>query len=345
MAVGVDESGQRQGVVHRPIFYLLPVRTLRRLLATLVLALVAVPAASARPHVAIFYYPWYGTPLMDGGYQMWTQNGHVAPHDLYSAFFPMRGAYSSSDPSLIGKQMKEIARAGVDEVIVSWWGWGSPTDKRLPSVIQAAQKHRLRIAVHIEPFDGRNAEAVAGDVTHLAELGIRDVYVFDAQKITAADWAAARPKMPPSVRLFAQTGSVGFAADGRFDGIYTYDIVTYGGDKFIRICGQAHKLHLLCAPSVGPGYNAKRADGDWQLKPRRAGATYDAMWAAALAAWPDVVTITSYNEWGEGTQIEPARRLPGYSSYDGAWGLRGNAASVAYLTHTAYWADRLHKRP
>ena len=319
-------------------------RSLRRLAATTALALLVVPAASARPLVAIFYYPWYGTPALDGDYQMWTQNGHAPPHDLYSAFFPWRGAYSSSDPKLVDRQMGEIAAAGVDEVVVSWWGWGSPTDKRLPAVIRAAQKYHLTVAVHIEPFEDRTAAAVAGDVKHLAELGVTDVYVFDPMKITAADWAAVRPTMPP-VRLFAQTGSVGFAAAARFDGIYTYDIVTYTGDKFIRLCTQAHAAHLLCAPSVGPGYDAVRADGDHQYKPRRAGATYDAMWTAALNSWPDAVTITSYNEWGEGTQIEPARAVAGYASYDGAWKLRGAAASRAYLDRTALCAARLHVRP
>jgi len=31
------------------------------------------------------------------------------------------------------------------------------------------------------------------------------------------------------------------------------------------------------------------------------------MWTKALRAVPDVVSITSFNEWGEGTQIEPAK--------------------------------------
>jgi len=65
------------------------------------------------------------------------------------------------------------------------------------------------------------------------------------------------------------------------------------------------------------------------------------MWRGAIRAGADLVTVTSYNEWHEGTQIEAARTgKRGYQSYDGAWGLRGAAAETAYLQRTAYWTDR-----
>ena len=131
--------------------------------------------------------------------------------------------------------------------------------------------------------------------------------------------------MPWTIRLLAGTELVGFAAAARFDGFYTYDFNTYNGGKFIRLCAQAHALHLVCAPSVGPGYDGRRAGEPSASRAARAGATYDRLWSAALAASPDLVTITSYNEWGEGTQIEPAEARPGYASYDGAWGLTGAA--------------------
>jgi glycoprotein endo-alpha-1,2-mannosidase len=81
------------------------------------------------------------------------------------------------------------------------------------------------------------------------------------------------------------------------------------------------------------------------VKSRRNGATYDSMWKMAIQAGADRVTITSYNEWHEGTQIEPASSSPTrrgryrYLSYEGAWGLHGIAAEDAYLTRTRYWTD------
>src|SRR5437764_529914 len=117
------------------------------------------------------------------------------------------------------------------------------------------------------------------------------------------------------------------------------------GGSFGRLCAEAHRLNLLCAPSVGPGYQATAATGDIRVKPRLNGATYDTMWRSALAASADLVTITSYNEWSEGTQIEPASsRENGYETYDGSYGLSGKAAQRAYLMRTAHWTAQLAVR-
>jgi hypothetical protein len=122
--------------------------------------------------------------------------------------------------------------------------------------------------------------------------------------------------------------------------------MTSHGGKLARLCAQARAVGLVCAPSVGPGYDGRRAGEPPALRGRRNGATYDALWAAALAAQPDVVSVTSFNEWGEGTQIEPAATARrGYRGYDGSWGLTGPAAQFAYLTRTAYWAGRFHATP
>jgi glycoprotein endo-alpha-1,2-mannosidase len=274
----------------------------------------------------------------DGGYTHWAQGGHQPPFDLASAFYPARGPYSSADPRVLRAQMRDIASAGVDEVVSSWWGRGSEEDLRLRDVIRLARRVHLRVAVQLEPYDDRDLESIAVDVAYLRELGIRDAYVYRSEDYSAEDWWTVT-RQPSGMRLFAQTSKVGFAARAGFAGFYTYDILLYDGAKFGRLCEQAHAAGILCAPSVGPGYDAAAATGDTRVKPRLDGSTYDSMWRAAEGAGADLVTITSYNEWGEGTQIEPAGHGGRYESYDGAYGLHGRAAARAYITRTSYWTS------
>jgi glycoprotein endo-alpha-1,2-mannosidase len=304
---------------------------------TLVLCLPAL-ARAGPPKSAIFFYPWYSNMRHDGGYTHWTQGDHKPPFDVASQFYPARGAYSSADPNVLRAQMHDIAWTGVDEVVSSWWGEGSREDLRLPAIIRAAKRDHLRVGVQLEPYPGRTPDSVAADVVYLRSLGIRDVYVYRSSDFAAEDWWTVT-RQPNGMRLFAQTNRVGFAARAGFAGFYTYDILLYDGAKFDRLCTQARAAGILCAPSVGPGYAAGAATGDTRVKPRLDGGTYDSMWRAANDAGADVVTITSYNEWSEGTQIEAAGHGGRYQSYEGAYGLRGRAAERAYITRTRYWTE------
>ena len=322
-----------------------------RLTLLAVLAVLALPAAGLAGvgETSIFYYPWYGTPAYDGLYQHWAQDGHRPPIDVAASFYPLRGAYSSSDARVVRAQMHEIAAAGVREVVSSWWGWGSPEDKRLPLVLSTAKAAHLAVAVQIEPYEKwlRTPDVLAADLAHLRELGITRAYVFRPfdPLIDDASWQGLNRQS--GIQMLAQTANVERAAADGFAGVYTYDTVRYGPGMFARLCSRAHAAGLLCAPSVGPGYDATAATSDTRVRLRRKGATYVALWSAATAADADRVTITSYNEWHEGTQIEPARAsapdrltisaVPSYSTYDGAWGLHGRKSERAYLLRTAYW--------
>jgi hypothetical protein len=325
---------------------------MRALLASAVLfaaLCAAAPAVAVGPAVSAFYYPWFGTAIQDGGFSHWARADVPPPHDIASGYYPAFGLYSSSSTRVVNVQMADIERAGIDEIVVSWWGKGSAEDLRLPTVVTAARARGISVAAHLEPYHARSVQSTVADIGYLHEtLGIRTFYVYQPFDAAPADWAVANDALrAQGLVTFAQTGLVGAASAGHFSGLYTYDILTYGGGKLARLCAQARARRLLCAPSVGPGYDANRATGDQRVKPRRNGATYDSMWHAALSAGADLVTITSYNEWQESTQIEPAssagrRGSSLYGSYDGAWGLSGAAAQMAYIDRTAYWS-RLFK--
>jgi hypothetical protein len=258
---------------------------------------------------------------------------------------PSRGLYSSSNVRIVLAQMREIAATGVGTVVVSWWGFDSPEHDRLLLVEETATRFGLEIAIHVEPYRARTPARAAEDIDRLhREGGFTDFYLYDAERDSAADWSEALEPLS-GVRVFGHTTLVGRAKASGFDGLYTYDVVTWTGALFRRLCAQAHAAGLLCAPSVGPGYDARLATRHEAVRPRNEGRTYDRMWQTAIRANADIVTITSYNEWQEGTQIEPARAAVGKPSYEGAWGKYGVAAQRAYLGATTAWTARLAAVP
>jgi glycoprotein endo-alpha-1,2-mannosidase len=312
------------------------------LAATLALASAAGPGAQGVPvsrDAAIFYYPWYSTPVRDGRWAHWyvERDGETL---LSTPYYPTRGLYSSSNAKVVAAQMREIRASGVGTIVASWWGTGSPEADRLPLVTETARRFGLEVAIHLEPYAGRTPASAAADILALNAAGYVDFYVYDADRDAAADWADALMGLE-GVRVFGHTTLVGRAKAAGFDGLYTYDVVTWNGALFRRLCSQAHIAGLLCAPSVGPGYDARLATRHDVVRPRLRGATYDRMWKTALRAKADLVTITSYNEWQEGTQIEPAQSQVGKPGYEGAWGRRGLAAQRAYLDATSRWTEQM----
>lgn len=125
---------------------------------------------------------------------------------------------------------------------------------------------------------------------------------------------ADAPTRVPLDSCSAATGDIDFVRDAGFDGAYTYfaaDGFTEGSrsDWWSDARERMEANGKLFYPSVGPGYNDTliRPWNAQQTRGRGRGAYYDRMWRNALHASPNGITITSYNEWGEGTQIEGAR--------------------------------------
>jgi hypothetical protein len=322
-------------------------------LARPVVAAAAVPA----PHgvaTAVFYYPWYGSQSVDGAWRHWDEGGHTPPGDIGSDYYPLRGAYSSNDAAVVGAQMAEIADAGIGEVVTSWWGQGSFEDQALGGVIAAAARHGVRVGIHLEPYPGRSGSSVASDVSYLRGRGITDIWVYEALLLPGDALRAVNDQYPGDPHL-AETGDLGavrsgafarWAAAAHFSAIYTYDPLRLEAADLVAFCATARAVGLGCAPAAAPGFTAVRATGSTAVRSREDGATYDERWMGAIGARPDIVAITSYNEWHEGSQIEPAQpqcidpAVFCYLNYDGAYGLTGPPATAAYVGRTKVWIER-----
>ena len=132
--------------------------------------------------------------------------------------------------------------------------------------------------------------------------------------------------------------------EGHFDGFYTYfatEVFTYGSTpaNWPTLAEWARGSGKLFIPCVGPGYDDTRIR-PWNAentRPREGGAYYDRAFEAAIDAGPDLIGITSFNEWHEGTQIEPAvpKAIDGFRYED----YRPRAADY-YLERTRFWVEQ-----
>jgi len=133
-----------------------------------------------------------------------------------------------------------------------------------------------------------------------------------------------------------------------FDGFYTYfasNGFSYGSSwkNWKGLANYAFKNSLIFIPSVGPGYmdTRVRAWNGKNTQPRRKGVYYETAWRTALSSPARYVSVTSFNEWHEGTQIEPAIPMQcGNYTYESYLPRSSNF----YLELTEKWSRQLSNK-
>jgi glycoprotein endo-alpha-1,2-mannosidase len=334
--------------------------------------------------VFAFYYPWYGE--RPGGYDHWEEN-NATPEtgDIASMFYPVLGPYNSADTGVIAQHMLWMKNAGIDVIIVSWWGENSYGDLRLKqdgNILDQANAQGLKVCFIIEPhLPSMSVDTYINDIIYLnneyknhpafykvsrstygnpngAQL-IRGVFfIFGTENIEDSEWTYKLD--PNSVNTIRNTvndsivlqkvnnGSnvnpgINKLLAGHYDGLYTYkgetDLVTTIFDDLSTSIENTYNS-IFCI-GVSPGYDDRRVkDVDWQVNEREEYGVnlYQQNWEYAInsdASWAAIVT---FNEWHEGTQVEPAiynppyRAFLQYKTYEGAFGKSGINSETAYIT-------------
>src|SRR5512138_1612242 len=317
--------------------------------------------------VAAFYYPWYGNPGTDAQWVHWQSHDHVPPEDISSDYFPALGAYSSNDPAVVEQHMQWLRQAGVGVIISSWWGQGSREDRAVPLLLQTAEQYGIKVAFHIEPYKGRTGARLVSDIQYLYKQygsspaffrstetsryspsdqpkGMFFVWSIEGQGETKYSyWQQALDQihaLPEGALVIGHTVDAAWVEGSHFDGLYNYAALHLDFNSFAW--ARALPPDTLYVPSVIPGFSAKRIDYPPDtFTPRLGGKTYNDQWTAALGTGiePAMVTITSFNEWHEGSMIEPlkvgASDGKGYNYPD-----FGTLPPEGYLDLTRDWINK-----
>ncbi|VDN50349.1 unnamed protein product, partial [Dracunculus medinensis] len=221
---------------------------------------------------------------------------------------------------------------------------GHPWDDIIPILLDMANKYSLKITFHMEPYKNRTATNLRRDIEYLLDfygthaafyryfrknadgsLAVLPLfYFYDSYLIELTEWLKVTAKDGElSVRgtnydilfigLVVKSEDRYWLSDAGFDGMYTYfatEGFTFGSTatNWPSLNVFCRKKNLIFIPSVGPGYDDRRVR-PWNSQNTRSrlnGHYYSKMFKMAYNSGADIISITSFNEWHEGTQIEPA---------------------------------------
>jgi len=328
-------------------------------LAGLLVARKRLDPARVGRRVMVFYYPWYGTADGPGGRGRTLHWGRIDPaaKDIQaSTHYPALGAYDSHDPAVIDRHVTWAKEAGIDTLILSWWGHGQYTDRAVPLILAACRRHGLSATLYYETCPRtRTPEATARDLARALEKYGRDPAFLKVE---------GRPVLFIYGRAVGQLGSVGwlqaaalldrlvdpdpiligdafsYPAARVFDGLHTYNtaghlrqkpveaVRAWARETYPRWVALADGAGRISTLTVIPGYDDTKIRTPGLAVPRHEGRSYRVQWEEAIRADPHWVLVTSFNEWHEGSEIEPSAEF-----------------GRAYLDLTAKMARRFKARP
>ena len=300
-----------------------------------------------------------------------TAGGYLPGGDnISSNFFPQLGTYSCTNPGIISKHIQMLKQAKVGTIALTWWDIYDFGYQSVSLILDEAAKHEIKVCFHIEPFRGRNASTTRDNIVKIIDeygdhpafyrLNEKPVFfIYDSYLTDAQEWATLlQPEGEISIRntsydavmigLWVKEGEEPFFETSGFDGYYTYFTstgFTYGStpENWPYLEKWAADNNKIFIPCVGPGYIDTRIR-PWNTsttRDRENGDYYDRMFQEVKDCGASYVGITSFNEWHEGTQIEPA--VP-YESEAYKYLDYAPLPPNYYLTRTAYWIDRLRSK-
>lgn len=326
---------------------------IRYLAATLLAAGALIPAAGAglasagtatdhaRPLVLAHYMPWYeAKPAHPAWGWHWTMN-HFDPDKVSegrpqaaSHYLPLIGLYDSSDPDVLQCQAEQMKLAGIDGVILDWYGPDDHLDyasvhRNSQELVRALKKAGLRFAVCYEDqsvprlIEGKKVDP-AQAVEHgrkvlrwldehwfhdpaYAQVGGKPLFlVYGPQFYKDDQWTeifSALPAAPAYFTLHHRRGP----AQGAFDWPQPApNLGLVAVDRFYKESADWPAAIPVAFPRFHDIYHDAGVGNSYGSIPDDGGKTYETTLARALGSRSPVVQIATWNDWGEGTQVEPS---------------------------------------
>jgi hypothetical protein len=322
------------------------------LLCGLIAALSPTPHLDARETsklVLVHYMPWYASQPVSGRWGWhWTMN-HFDPDTLKSNGqreaachdYPLIDLYDSNDPDLLECHVLLMKFAGIDGVVIDWYGKENFRDyaeihRNSEHLIKHVKRAGLRFAICYEDQTvGHMVKAGVlpkqRSVAHGCEVlewldehwfadgayvridGRPILLVFGPQYFQREDWGQILSGLPEPPRLYALPH---LAEQAGTDGVFGWPPVHGGREvtpsvwrRYLRTLydrSDASQSAIAVAfPAFRDIYQQARLHASYGSIDGRDGQTFVETFDLARASASRVIQIATWNDYGEGTVVEP----------------------------------------
>lgn len=231
----------------------------------------------------------------------WSRRGSEA----FTRFEPALGLYDSADPSVVQQQLAWAELAGIEVFVVRWEARSDITDSGLQAIMALAEASPIRWVVYYQPEAGSDPDPdrIASDLSYLSERFFsRPNYLTIGGQSTL--FVSARSDRDEMVTRWldaeALSGIPLHVVLKVFPGFRESTDQPDSWHQFDPAVSYAE--HLPYSALVSPGHWAPGDEPRLERDPVRFEADVRAM-VASGANWQLVET---WNDWGEGTSVEPS---------------------------------------
>lgn len=296
--------------------------------------------------VYVHLMPWFENKETNSPAGSWGQHWTMANKNpevkdaagqaqIASHYYPLTGPYASGDLNVIEYQLLLMKFSGIDGVLIDWPGVIKLYDypllvrntEKLISLLEKTglsfaivyEDQNINIAYNNKTIDDK-MRAAQNDMTYLEDNyfgkstyirieGKPLLMVFGPQTFQAeADWTqifSVFSTKPAFFTLWNESGEAGKNAAGEFGWVYknhladlnTFYSKVYSGTK---------------VASVYPGFNAFYTEGGWGSNPfsiQTGLSTFNTTLDLALKSNANYLQLVTWNDYGEGTMIEPTKEF------------------------------------
>ena len=288
------------------------------------------------------YMPWFESPQTSAD-KKWGQHWSMATcnpeqkdaggqQQIASHYYPLIGPYASSDAVVLNYHVLLMKYSGIDGVMIDWYGTQDKYDyaanrRNTEELVKAIERAGLQFAIVYEDqtlkeLPDNNAKLAQatrdlqylqtnffGKKSYIKADGKLLFLVFGPQTITAPkDWTTLFGSLSTKPTFVVLNGHSHLAAnDSEKNVAGEYLWANPAPASFYTQAGNQD----CCIGGAMPGFHDYYKQGGWgdgyTTYDAENGALFDRQLAAARSAGLEYLQISTWNDFGEGTNIEPTK--------------------------------------